>query len=643
MRSLLICLFTLFVFFQETTGQKTAPFTKGINLTNWFQVSSPTAIQFTKYEKKDFEQIKSLGCDVIRLPINLHAMTSGAPNYTPDPLFLSFLDQAIDWAEELEIHLIIDNHTFDPATNTDPNIGEVLTKVWPQMTTHFKDRGSYVHFEILNEPHGIADDTWNAIQLETVAAIRAIDSERSLIIGPASWNSFQNLAAMPAYDYENLIYTFHFYEPFVLTHQGASWVDPSMESLSGVPFPYDASRMPTTPSQLNGTWVGDALTNYSNQGNVDWVKSQIQIAVDFAVQRDVALFCGEFGVYIPNSTNQDRVPWYQLVREEFEAAGMAWTMWDYHGGFGLFNSGGQDLFEHDLNTELSAALGFNTPSQTPFEIQTAQAGFPVYTDYIGAKFESESSTSGTLNFYSEDRPNNDDYCIRWAGAAQYNSINLNIKPDLDLSQLRNGEYALDFFMRSTNSNVALDLRFLDSKKNSTDRPWRIRKVLTSSEMNGNNEWQHFHLRLRDFTEHGAWDDNTWFNPEGKFNWAEIDRLEIVTEEGAFGLTEFWFDNIIITNQDTAQVNSTSVINGIAEASAHGLIISPNPSQGLFTLSAPLGESWNGQIYNMQGQAVLQFSTRDDKEINLKNFPNGIYLVVAKSEANQNVFKKLIKE
>ena len=100
-----------------------APFSRGVNLTNWFQAGSAQEIQFSKYTYEDFQQIQSLGCDVIRLPINLHFMTDGAPDYNLDPLFLTFLDQAVDWAEDLGIHLILDNHTFDPAEDTDPNIG----------------------------------------------------------------------------------------------------------------------------------------------------------------------------------------------------------------------------------------------------------------------------------------------------------------------------------------------------------------------------------------------------------------------------------------------------------------------------------------------------------------------------------------
>ena len=148
-------------------------------------------------------------------------MTSGAPNYALDPLFLEFLDQAVDWAEQLGIYLIFDNHTFDPAVGTDPNIGVILETVWTQMAEHYKDRSEYIMYEVLNEPHDISDQQWNAIQMEVVDAIRAVDQEHYIVIGPAGWNSFNNLAAMPLYTQEKLIYTFHFYDPFVFTHQGA--------------------------------------------------------------------------------------------------------------------------------------------------------------------------------------------------------------------------------------------------------------------------------------------------------------------------------------------------------------------------------------------------------------------------------------
>jgi len=140
------------------------PFTRGINLTNWFQVSGAREINFSRYTKHDFEQIRDLGCDVIRLPINLHSMTSGEPDYIIDPLLYDLLDQVVNWAAELNINLIIDNHTFDPAVPTESSIGPVLIKVWSQMAEHYKNSSDYIFYEVLNEPHVISDNVWNTIQ-----------------------------------------------------------------------------------------------------------------------------------------------------------------------------------------------------------------------------------------------------------------------------------------------------------------------------------------------------------------------------------------------------------------------------------------------------------------------------------------------
>ena len=231
------------------TVAQQAPFSRGVKLTGWFQADGVRQIQFNRYTRKDFENIKSLACDVIRLPINLHYMTGGQPDYRIDPLFFEFLDQAVTWAQELNLFLILDNHTFDPAANTDPNIGSILEKVWLQMASHYRDRSQYILYEILNEPHGIADPLWNTIQQNVISKIRSVDTRHMIVVGPAGWNSYNNLANLPRYSDANLLYTFHFYDPFLFTHQGATWVDPSMAPLAGVPFPYRADSMPPLPSK----------------------------------------------------------------------------------------------------------------------------------------------------------------------------------------------------------------------------------------------------------------------------------------------------------------------------------------------------------------------------------------------------------
>jgi len=524
------------------------PFHRGVNLTGWFQASGPRAIQFTKFAKQDLINIQSLGCDVVRLPINLHAMTSGAPDHVPDPLFLNFLDQVVDWAEELEIHLILDNHTFDVSSDTDPNIGDVLVPVWRQMAEHYQDRSEFLYYEVLNEPHGIEDGVWNDIQTRVIGAIRKVDHTHAIVVGPAGWNSYNNLAKMSPHRDKNLIYTFHFYDPFLFTHQGATWTDPSMESLAGVPFPYDADRMPACPGDLDGTWVEGALNvSYAREGTVARVKELIDIAAEFQAERDVPLFCGEFGVHIPNSNPDERVYWYKVLHEYLEEKGIAWTTWDYTGGFGLFERDGNDSFEHDLNVPLVEALGLTAPEQTEFVMKPDTEGFELYTDYIASRVQASSYVGdGVLDYYDALVPADGQYCISWTGSSQYHQVGFDFKPNKDMSHLITGGFCVDFWIRGDTPGSSLDIRFMDTDTGPNDHPWRMRVTIDEDWAVWDGTWQHVQIPLADFTEHGAW-EGTWFSAQGLFDWTAVDRFEIVSEHHDLTGITFWFDQIQVLN------------------------------------------------------------------------------------------------
>lgn len=339
-----------------------APFSRGVNLPEWFQTDNARQLQFTKYTKQDFINIKSLGCDVIRLPINMNYMTSGAPNYKFDPLFITLLDSVISWSESLKLYLVLDNHSFDPASSSDGGVGPKLIKVWAQMAAHCKDRSKYLMYEILNEPHDISTRDWGVIQQNVINTIRVEDTKHTIIVGGSNFNHYSELKNLPVFADTNLIYTFHFYDPFLFSHQGAKWT--GMSSISSVPFPYNATKMPDLKASLNkNAWLDSLINNYNVDGTLDKVKSLIDEAVNFRKARNVKIFCGEFGAYIPHSDNADRVYWHDVVRKYLEEKGIPWTIWDYQGGFGLMNANTAGVFDYDLNIPLLQALGLNVPLQ----------------------------------------------------------------------------------------------------------------------------------------------------------------------------------------------------------------------------------------------------------------------------------------
>jgi len=645
--SIILLLFT-FLASSNSFADQNLPFSKGVNLTGWFQVDNAQQIQFTKYTREDFEQIKSLGCDVVRLPINLHFMTNGAPNYTLDPMFLHFLDQVVDWTEELNIHLIMDNHTFDSSTDTDPKVGDILLKVWPQMAAHYKERSNLIYYEILNEPHGIADALWNSTQKSVIDAIRKIDTKHTLVVGPAGWNSYNNLADMPITPDTNLIYTFHFYDPFMFTHQGAGWTD--MVDLSEIPFPYSSEKMPEIPASIRGTWVENTFKDYKNKGTIAEVQRLIDIAVKFQQTRNVPIFCGEFGVYDVVSPEEDRVYWYNVVRNYLEEKNIAWTIWDYHGGFGIYEKNSDGMFYHNLNVPMAEALGLTPPEQTPYIALPDSVGFSIFSDYSGENIDNTSYVAGVLNFYSTDRPNNGDYCIQWSGGKQYQSISFNFSPNKDLSKLVENNFALDLFVRGDDPNGSFDIRFIDTKTDETDHPWRNRVVIDKKMVKWNGIWEHLHIPLKNFTEQGSW-DNAWFNPAGQFDWKAIDRLEIVTESKAMSAGSLWVDNIFITELDTAQVlnttpDTTHVDNpdGVKHIQQNEKVFanfSYSSASKTLTISSTNDQNISFQLVDLNGRVRIKGENFSSKLFDLSQLPIGTYIVTLFDERKQLLKKRLL--
>jgi len=162
-------------------------------------------------------------------------------------------------------------------------------------------------------------------------------------------------------------------------------------------------------------------------------------------------------------------------------------------------------------------------------------------------YDGSSVGTATLDFYNDENPHNGKYCLYWTGATQYNNITLNFSPNKNLSYLKSNSYNLDFWIKGDNSNIKFDIRFVDTKLDSAEHPWRMRYTIDRFKVSFNNEWQHLQIPLKSFYEHGSWDNSTWYEPQGLFDWTDIDRLEIVAEYQNMGTAKLWFDDIKIYN------------------------------------------------------------------------------------------------
>ena len=120
------------------------------------------------------------------------------------------------------------------------------------------------------------------------------------------------------------------------------------------------------------------------------------------------------------------------------------------------------------------------------------------------------------------------------------------------------------------------------------------------------KWHKVYLPLSRFAEGGSW-DNAWFNPAGLFDWRAVDRLEIVAEQATLAGKNFWFDNIQVCNQDTAQVYETSTFTDIEQIHADYLKFNvfPNPVYNQATISYSITDSEpvNISLLSLSGQTL----------------------------------------
>ena len=128
---------------------------------------------------------------------------------------------------------------------------------------------------------------------------------------------------------ENIVYNFHCYEPLVFTHQGAPWVGPKMNPDFRFPLKSKFSDYKTMTKEKCGQ-VGTSLEGFSEDSvpDVSFFETIFAEAVRIAEERNVMLYCGEYGV-IDKATPQDTLEWYRLISTVFNKHGIGRAAWSY--------------------------------------------------------------------------------------------------------------------------------------------------------------------------------------------------------------------------------------------------------------------------------------------------------------------------
>lgn len=350
LKNLILILFAFVLFACQTETRKPAEkfeVFRGTNAAHWLSQSDARGIERQEFfTREDVENIARVGFDHIRLPIDEEQMWDEQGNRHEEAFEL--MTNCVNWCAKNDLRIIVDlhilrSHHFNADEKplwTDFAEREKFINLWRDLSKALIEfPNSLVAYELMNE--AVADDPgqWNELVKNAVAALREIEPERTIVVGSNRWQSYDtfDVLEVPEND-SNILLSFHFYEPFLLTHYNASWT--GLRNYEGpVHYPgvilteEEFENLDEEIKPVAERWVG-------REFNKEVINEMWQEPIQKANELGLALYCGEFGV-ITGPPEEDRLAWYRDMIELFEENEIGYANWNYQSNsFGLLDSDG---------------------------------------------------------------------------------------------------------------------------------------------------------------------------------------------------------------------------------------------------------------------------------------------------------------
>jgi endoglucanase len=222
--------------------------------------------------------------------------------------------------------------------------------------------------EILNEPpsgcgaHG-NDGRWASIQQTLYHKLRMTRPHLTLVMYGGDWGSLEGILQLDASPYRtdsNVLFTFHDYEPFVFTRQGASWASSGYKNINGLPWPYRPEELQTverkTMQDMSGEHMADAgkrddatakltadFDKFRQAGTPNYIESRLDQVAGWARSNGIPnnrVFIGEFGVLRPthDATGTPRpgaANWTAAMVSAARQKGFTWAVFDLDTSFAV--------------------------------------------------------------------------------------------------------------------------------------------------------------------------------------------------------------------------------------------------------------------------------------------------------------------
>jgi endoglucanase len=299
---------------------------RGVNIIGYDPLWESAAS--ARFQAKHFKALDEAGFTSVRVNLHPFRHMQADRNWALKDSWFNTLDWVVKNATANRLMVILDFHEFNAMGENPKANKEKFVAFWRQLSDHCKDAPSTVLFEILNEPcKQLTPALWNQYLKEALAVIREKNPARTVIVGPAFWNSVDHIQELelPEND-RNLIVTVHYYKPMEFTHQGASWTNQK-----------DKTGIEWTGSDRERKPIQDDFAKVNN-----WAKTHNR-----------PIFLGEFGAY-DQAPTKSRVVYTDAVARTAESLGWSWAYWQFDSDFILWDMKKDDWFEPILHALIPA-------------------------------------------------------------------------------------------------------------------------------------------------------------------------------------------------------------------------------------------------------------------------------------------------
>jgi hypothetical protein len=377
---------------------------RGINIARWFtwpryEKAPATGVLWPPYNKTpapptqaELNQLREAGFDTVRLPVDPSPFMVFEGKQREEVYRILF--DAIRHIRAAKLKVIVDLHpnSRHPVWGQHAVIKGLdapafvsYTKMLEEMARRLEPLGEKnVALELMNEPRlkckGSGQNLWQEMQSVLIRHARAGSPKMTLIVTGACVSSADGLIALDpsALGDKNLIYTFHFYDPFAFTHQGAQFIPWPEKYLDQVPWPANA-RPIQKPMSLIAANVAAApkldvfarqkakigaehnlQKFYKSNPGPDTIEKKFAEVGEWANSHGIAgrqILIGEFGVLRkeagkPGALCEDRMRWLADVRKSAERHRFAWSYFSFDGPFALIVSDTDRRFDQPVLASL---------------------------------------------------------------------------------------------------------------------------------------------------------------------------------------------------------------------------------------------------------------------------------------------------